>query len=80
MAGFAPCAACFYFGAPVDGLGAALRRPNEQVTPIVVIDDNPMDSRLIRRLLQAKKPCGVFEAHIAFEGLRIIRDRLPIWS
>jgi threonine synthase len=64
-------------GAPVDGLGAALKRLDEQVTTIVVIDDNPMDSRLIRRLLQAKKPYRVFEANSAMEGLEIIRDRLP---
>ncbi len=63
--------------APVDGLGAALKRLDEQVTTIVVIDDNPMDSRLIRRLLQAKKPYRVFEANSALEGLQIIRDRLP---
>jgi CheY-like chemotaxis protein len=43
----------------------------------VVIDDSPMDSRLIRRLLQAKKPYRVFEANSAVEGLQIIRDRLP---
>lgn len=64
-------------GAPVDGLGAALKRLDEQVTTIVVIDDNPMDSRLIRRLLQAKKPYRIFEAHSALEGLQIIRERLP---
>ena len=61
----------------VDGLGAALKRLDEQVTTIVVIDDNPMDSRLIRRLLQAKKPYRVFEANTAVEGLKLIRERLP---
>ncbi|MBN1217999.1 MAG: pyridoxal-phosphate dependent enzyme [Anaerolineae bacterium] len=64
-------------GAPLDGLGSALERLDEQVTTIVVIDDNPMDSRLIRRLLQAKKPYRIFEANSAPEGLQIIRDRLP---
>ena len=64
-------------GVPVDGLGAALRRLDEQVTTIVVIDDNPMDSRLIRRLLQAKKPYRIFEANNAKEGLAIIKERLP---
>lgn len=63
--------------APVDGLSSALKRLDEQVTTIVVIDDNPMDSRLIRRLLQAKKPYRVFEANSAEEGLEIIRERLP---
>jgi threonine synthase len=64
-------------GVPIDGLGAALQRLDEQVTTIVVIDDNPMDSRLIRRLLQARKPYRVFEANGAIEGLKIIKERLP---
>ncbi len=64
-------------GAPIDGLGAALQRLDEQVTTIVVIDDNPMDSRLIRRLLQARKSYRVFEANSALEGLKIVKERLP---
>ncbi len=64
-------------GIPLDGLGSALKRLDEQVTTIVVIDDNPMDSRLIRRLLQAKKPYRIFEANSALEGLQIVRERLP---
>ncbi len=64
-------------GVPLDGLGAALKRLDEQVTTIVVIDDNPMDSRLIRRLLQARKPYRVFEAQSALEGLQIIKERGP---
>ncbi len=64
-------------GVPMDGLGSALKRLDEQVTTIVVIDDNPMDSRLIRRLLQAKKPYRVFEANSAAEGLEIIHERQP---
>lgn len=64
-------------GLPTDGLGAALERLDEQVTTIVVIDDNPMDSRLIRRLLQTKKPYRVFEANNALEGLNMVKDRLP---
>jgi len=64
-------------GVPTDGLGSALTRLDEQVTTIVVIDDNPMDSRLIRRLLQAKKPYRVFEANSGEEGLKIIKERSP---
>lgn len=64
-------------GVPIDGLGAALQRLDEQVTTIVVIDDNPMDSRLIRRLLQARKSYRVFEANSALEGLKIVKERLP---
>jgi len=64
-------------GVPLDGLGSALQRLDEQVTTIVVIDDNPMDSRLIRRLLQTKKAYRVFEANSALEGLEMVRDRVP---
>ncbi len=64
-------------GVPIDGLGAALQRLDEQVTTIVVIDDNPMDSRLVRRLLQARKPYRVFEANSAVEGLKMVKERLP---
>lgn len=62
---------------PIDGLGEALKRLDEQVTTIVVVDDNAMDRRLVRRLLQAKKPYRVFEAGSAQEGLELIRERLP---
>ncbi|MDM8520734.1 pyridoxal-phosphate dependent enzyme [Anaerolineales bacterium HSG6] len=64
-------------GVPIDGLGEALKRLDEQVTTIVVVDDNAMDRRLVRRLLQAKKPYRVFEAESAMEGLQMIRERLP---
>jgi threonine synthase len=64
-------------GVPLDGLVSALKRLDEQITTIVIIDDNPMDSRLIRRLLQAKKPYRIFEAHDPREGLKIIKERLP---
>jgi predicted neutral ceramidase superfamily lipid hydrolase len=40
---------------PLDGLGAALSELDEQITTIVIIDDNPMDTRLIKRLLQSQK-------------------------
>jgi threonine synthase len=38
-----------------DSLGAALQNLDEQVTTIVVVDDNPQDRRLIRRLLKSYK-------------------------
>lgn len=60
-----------------DGLGAALERLDEQVTTIVVIDDNPQDSRLIRRLLQSYKNYRVFEANSPIDGLDLVRHRKP---
>jgi threonine synthase len=60
-----------------EGLGAALERLDEQITTVVVIDDNPQDSRLVRRLLQANKNYRVFEANDARDGLDIVRQRMP---
>jgi threonine synthase len=60
-----------------EGLGAALERLDEQVTTIVVIDDNPQDSRLIRRLLQAHKNYRVFEVNNPLDGLDLVRQRKP---
>lgn len=60
-----------------EGLGAALQNLDEQVTTIVVIDDNPQDRRLIRRLLQSYKNYRVYEANNGADGLKVIRDRHP---
>lgn len=61
----------------VEGLGAAFERLEEQVTTVVVIDDNPQDSRMIRRLLQARKNYRVFEVNDPHDGLDIIKQRKP---
>ncbi len=60
-----------------DGIGAALQNLHEQVTTIVVVDDNPNDRRLIRRLLQSYKRYRVYEARNGEEGLQVIRERQP---
>ncbi len=60
-----------------EGLGAAFERLDEQVTTVVVIDDNPQDSRLIRRLLQAYKNYRVFEVNNPLDGLDLVRQRRP---
>jgi len=60
-----------------EGLGAALERLDEQVTTIVVIDDNPQDSRLIRRLLQSYKNYRIFEAHSPLDGIDLVKHRKP---
>ncbi len=60
-----------------EGLGAAFERLDEQVTTVVVIDDNPQDSRLIRRLLQAHKNYRVFEVNNPLDGLDLVRQRKP---
>ncbi len=60
-----------------EGLAAALEQLDEQITTIVVIDDNPRDSRLICRLLQSLKNYRVFEAHNGPDGLDLVRQRQP---
>ncbi|RLC85941.1 MAG: threonine synthase [Chloroflexi bacterium] len=58
-------------------LAVALNQLDEQITTIVVIDDNAHDSRLIRRLLQSYKQYRVFEAHNGLDGIDLVRQRKP---
>jgi len=60
-----------------EGLVTALEQLDEQVTSIVIIDDNPSDSRLIRRLLQSHKNYRVFEAYNGPDGIDLVRQRQP---
>ena len=60
-----------------EGLGAALERLDEQVTTVAVIDDNPQDSRLIRRLLQAHKNYRVFEVNNPLDAMDLVKQRHP---
>ncbi|MBN1261838.1 MAG: pyridoxal-phosphate dependent enzyme [Anaerolineae bacterium] len=62
---------------PVEGLAAALEQLDEQITTLVIIDDNPHDNRLIRRLLQSYKSYRVFEAYTGRDGLDLVRQRQP---
>ncbi len=61
----------------IEGLSAALGQLDEQVTTIVVVDDNPNDRRLIRRLLRAYKNYRVFEAKDGADALRLIHEQKP---
>jgi threonine synthase len=60
-----------------EGLAMTLEQLDEQITSIVVIDDNPNDSRLIRRLLQSYKRYRVFEANNSLDGIDLVRQRQP---
>jgi CheY-like chemotaxis protein len=62
---------------PAEGLVTALEELDEKITTIVIIDDNPYDSRLVRRLLQNYKPYRIFEANDPHDGLALVRERLP---
>jgi len=63
--------------AVTEGLVAALERLDEKTTTVLIMDDNPNDSMLIRRFLEARKNYRVFEASDGTTGLQIARDRLP---
>ncbi|NUM46363.1 MAG: pyridoxal-phosphate dependent enzyme [Anaerolineales bacterium] len=63
--------------APREGLIAALNSLDEKATTVLLIDDNPNDALLIRRLLESRKNYRVFHALDGLEGLKIARQRLP---
>jgi len=60
-----------------DGLSAAFRSLDEQVTTVLVVDDNPNDRRLIRRLLRGYKSYRVLEAESGEDAMRLIHDHSP---
>ena len=62
---------------PHEELNAALDNLDEQVTTILVVDDNLNDRRLIRRLLQRYKSYRIFEAQNGVDALKMIKERKP---
>lgn len=58
-------------------LMVALNQIDEQVTTIVIIDDNPDDCRVIRRLLHRYKNYRVFEAYNSKDGIDMVRQHIP---
>ena len=63
--------------APREGLQAALENLDERTTTVLLIDDNPDDALLIRRLLEGKKAYRVLHASDGWEGLALARQSLP---
>ncbi len=63
--------------APREGLQAALENLDEKTTTVLLIDDNPDDALLIRRLLEGKKAYRVLHAKDGWEGLAMARQQLP---
>jgi threonine synthase len=63
--------------APREGLEAALENLDEKTTSILLIDDNPDDALLIRRLLEKQKAYRIYDAKDGREGLAVARQRLP---
>lgn len=63
--------------APREGLQAALENLDEKTTTVLLVDDNPDDALLIRRLLEGRKSYRVFHAKDGWEGLAMARQKLP---
>ena len=59
------------------GLSAAIESLTEQVTTIVVVDDDPLARRLVRRFLRRYKQYRVYEARDGEHALTVIRERNP---
>jgi threonine synthase len=62
---------------PTEGLATTLEELDERITTIVIIDDNPYDSRLIRRFMTNYRHYRVFEANSSRDGLDLVRQRQP---
>lgn len=60
-----------------DSLDEALEHLEEQITTVLIIDDNPLDRLLVKRVLQNNKPYRVFEAGGGAEGLETVEARQP---
>lgn len=60
-----------------EGLQAALERLDEKTTTVLIIDDNPDDAHLIRRILEARKTYRVFHSNDPWDGLAQARQRRP---
>jgi threonine synthase len=60
-----------------EGLQAALERLDEKTTTVLIIDDNPDDALLIRRILEARKTYRVFHSNDPWDGLSQARQRRP---
>ena len=58
-------------------LAVAINQIDEKVTTIVIIDDNPQDCRLIRRLLHRYKNYRIFEAYNSKDGIDLVRHHKP---
>jgi threonine synthase len=63
--------------APREGLQAALENLDEKTTTVLLVDDNPDDALLIRRLLEGRKSYRVHHAKDGWEGLAMARQKLP---
>ncbi len=63
--------------APKEGLQSALENLDEKTTTVLLIDDNPDDALLIKRLLEGRKNYRMYHAKDGWEGLAMARQKLP---
>lgn len=61
----------------LNNLDIALDQLEEQARTVVIIDDNPNDSRIIRRFLQHYKKYRVFDINNGPDGIDIVQQRKP---
>ena len=64
-------------GAPQEGLLSALERLDDRMRDILIMDDTPEASRLLRRILQAHGTFVVREAEDGRIGMEMVRQRPP---
>jgi threonine synthase len=64
-------------GVPQEGLLSALERLDDRMRDILIMDDTPEASRLLRRILQAHGNFVVREAENGRVGLEMVRQRPP---
>lgn len=60
-----------------DNLEVALDQLEEQARTVVIVDDNPNDSRILRRFLQHYKKYRVFDVNNGPDGIDLIQQRKP---
>jgi threonine synthase len=63
--------------APHEGLLSALDHLDEKTTTVLLVDDNPDDALMLRRVLEARKSYRVFYASDGQEGLRMAQKKTP---
>ena len=64
-------------GAVEEGLLGSLEQLDGRVQSIVIIEDNPQATLLLRRILQTRGEYRVFEAHDGAAGLELVRRERP---
>lgn len=60
-----------------EGLGEAFKNLDEQITTVLIVDDNYNDRRLIRRLMQKHKNYRIHEAENGQHALQVISEHKP---